>query len=72
MAAGAASSHSVGCVILAGGDFPEHVLSRFQGLGLDLVLHKRPDANSTRGLLRYLDSNFGSRSFPFGLSMAGC
>lgn len=72
MTGGAESSHFVGCVVLAGDDFPGNVLANFQSWGLDLVVHKRHGAKSTRGLLEYLDSKFGRRSFLFRLSIAHC
>lgn len=55
-------STRVGCIVMAGHDFPEVVLQQFKNWGLNLVIHEVPDKPSTRGLLKYIDSDFGRRS----------
>lgn len=53
---------NVGCLVIAGKDFPKHVEEELENLGVTLVLKKR-DALSTRGLLEYQDDTFGRKSF---------
>lgn len=59
MVAGAAHSKSIGFLIVAGDDFPPNVLGNFQKWGANLVVKEIAEAKSTRGVLQYLDSNFG-------------
>lgn len=55
-------STRVGCIVMAGRDFPEVVLRQIKRWGLNTVVHEMPDRPSTRGLLQYTDSDFGRRS----------
>lgn len=59
LATGADDSKSVACIILTGNDFPRAVLEEFKKWNLTLVARNVPDAKSTRGLLEYLDAEFG-------------
>ncbi|KAK7757440.1 hypothetical protein SLS62_000455 [Diatrype stigma] len=52
-------SKSVGCIVMAGHDFPEVVLQQIRSWDLDLVVHEVLDKTSTRGLLKYGDLDFG-------------
>ncbi|KAI0842961.1 Ribokinase-like protein [Hypoxylon sp. FL0890] len=58
-------SARVGCVVLAGCDFPEKLLRQLQSWGITLVVHKMPRKPSTRGLLEYDDDAFGRKSFTY-------
>ncbi|KAM0555935.1 hypothetical protein ACHAPJ_005914 [Fusarium lateritium] len=49
----------IGCVILAGYDFPESLLGQIQAWGLTMQVKKFCDKPSTRGLLEYQDDDFG-------------
>lgn len=62
LVAGKERSHEVGCIIMAGGDFPESTLAQFESWGLDLVVSRKPGRLSTRGLLVYQDRVFGCKS----------
>lgn len=55
-------STSVGCIVMAGHDFPEVVLRQIRSWNLNLVVHEVLDKPSTRGLLKYTDLDFGRRS----------
>lgn len=63
MATGAHNSKSVACIILAGDDFPAAVLKQFGTWNMSLVARNVPNAKSTRGLLEYLDDNFGRKYY---------
>ena len=55
----ATESASVGCLVVAGKDFPETAKSEFERWGLTLVVRGRENETSTRGLLIYEDDKFG-------------
>lgn len=59
MTVGAACSNSVACILLTGDDFPAAVLQELQTWKMHLVVRKVANAKSTRGLLEYLDADFG-------------
>lgn len=61
LVAGAERSNEVGCVVMAGDDFPATTLAQFESWGVDLVVSRRPGRLSTRGLLVYEDSVFGRK-----------
>lgn len=61
LVAGRDRSAQVGCYILAGNDFPQPVLQRFESWGVDLEVTVDSTRQSTRGLLEYQDSVFGSK-----------
>lgn len=52
-------SFKIGCLVLAGDDFPEVVKTRLRSFGVTLVVKKKGGATSTRGLLDYEDDTFG-------------
>ncbi|KAI1142861.1 Ribokinase-like protein [Hypoxylon sp. FL0543] len=58
-------SARVGCVVLAGCDFPENLLRRLQSWGITLAVHEMSGKPSTRGLLEYEDDAFGRKSFTY-------
>ncbi|OTA69256.1 hypothetical protein K449DRAFT_460802, partial [Hypoxylon sp. EC38] len=58
-------SAKVGCVVLAGYDFPAELLRQLQRWRVTLVVHKIPGKPSTRGLLKYEDDAFGRKSFAY-------
>ncbi|RYP42608.1 hypothetical protein DL767_000132 [Monosporascus sp. MG133] len=58
-------STAVGCLILAGNDFPEVILRSLQSWKMRLRVHKVEDKPSTRGLLVYKDTVFGKKSFSY-------
>ncbi|KAJ0114886.1 uncharacterized protein J7T55_004628 [Diaporthe amygdali] len=62
LVAGRDRSHEIGCVVLAGDDFPETTLAQFESWGMDLLVSRKPGRQSTRGLLVYEDSVFGPPS----------
>lgn len=62
LVAGTERSHEVGCVLMAGNDFPKTTLAKFESWGLDLVVLRKPGRQSTRGLLVYEDMVFGRKS----------
>lgn len=64
LVAGEERSHEVGCLIMAGDDFPESTLAKFRSWGMELVVSRRPGRQSTRGLLIYEDDAFGGKSSP--------
>jgi hypothetical protein len=49
----------IGCLIIAGDDFPKAVEAELGNLGVTLVVRKRENVLSTRGLLEYEDDTFG-------------
>lgn len=59
MVAGPADSKRVGMLILAGDDFPSTVLKEFEKWDVNLHVQEVAGAKSTRGLLEYLDEDFG-------------
>ncbi|KAK7711812.1 hypothetical protein SLS64_005080 [Diaporthe eres] len=59
LVAGKDRSYEVGCLIMAGDDFPETTLAQFESWGVDLVVSRKPGRQSTRGLLVYEDREFG-------------
>lgn len=69
LVAGAKRSHEVGCVIIAGDDFPTATLAQFESWGVDLVVSKVPGRLSTRGLLVYEDMAFGRMSIFHNLNL---
>lgn len=54
-------STSIGCLVLAGKDFPEAMEKRLRKWNMTLVLNKDVERLSTRGLLEYEDTTFGRR-----------
>ncbi|KAI8665873.1 PfkB domain-containing protein [Fusarium keratoplasticum] len=59
------TSTSIGCLILAGYDFPESVVETLNTWGLALQVMRLPDKPSTKGLLQYKDDNFGLKDFQY-------
>ncbi|KAF2115096.1 putative PfkB family kinase [Lophiotrema nucula] len=55
----------VGCLVLAGKDFPAKAEAALQEWGTALVIRRNEDAQSTRGLLEYKDDTFGPKSFEY-------
>lgn len=66
LVAGTERSREVGCLIMAGDDFPEATLAQFESWGVDLVVSRKPGRQSTRGLLTYEDREFGRKSIIHG------
>jgi hypothetical protein len=63
--AGCARSGEVGCIILAGKDFPDAIKNELESWKLSLLMVACPDRLSTRGLLEYEDDAFGREcTFP--------
>ncbi|KAH7138469.1 Ribokinase-like protein [Dendryphion nanum] len=56
---------TVGCLVVAGEDFPKDIESGLQKLGVKLVLKRKEGENSSRGLLKYKDDTFGAKSFTY-------
>lgn len=56
---------SIGCLILAGSDFPPDVEHEVQSWGTTLVLKKDATKQSSRGLLVYEDDTFGPKTFDY-------
>ncbi|KAF2017605.1 pfkB family kinase [Aaosphaeria arxii CBS 175.79] len=56
---------NLGCLIIAGDDFPEVVKDVFGAWGVSVVLKKRVGKTSTRGLLEYEDGTFGPKMFKY-------
>ncbi|KAJ4322422.1 hypothetical protein N0V94_002409 [Neodidymelliopsis sp. IMI 364377] len=56
---------TIGCLVLAGSDFPSSVEAEVQNWGSTLVLKKLPDKQSSRGLLTYEDNTFGAKTFEY-------
>ncbi|KAH8775321.1 carbohydrate/purine kinase [Diaporthe sp. PMI_573] len=65
LVAGKERSHEVGCVIMAGDDFPESSLAQFRSWGMDLLVPRKLGRLSTRGLLIYEDKLFGKKTFQY-------
>ncbi|KAI8717142.1 PfkB domain-containing protein [Fusarium sp. LHS14.1] len=59
------SSTSIGCIIIAGYDFPESVVETLRAWELALQVKRLPDKPSTRGLLQYKDESFGLKEFQY-------
>ncbi|KAJ3578447.1 hypothetical protein NPX13_g2124 [Xylaria arbuscula] len=55
----------VGCVIAAGCNMPDSLLSLLKSWGLTLLVLTDPDKLFTRGLLEYLDDGFGGTRFTY-------
>ncbi|KAF2735752.1 pfkB family kinase [Polyplosphaeria fusca] len=55
----------VGCLLVAGRDFPTSVESRLRQWGTTLVVQKHDSAPSTRGFLEYQDDTFGPKQFRY-------
>ena len=51
----------VGCLVLAGQDFPIDAEEQIRGWRLSLAIEKAPDRQSMRGKLQYLDDDFNSK-----------
>jgi hypothetical protein len=62
LVAGRERSKEVGCLVMAGNDFPGAVLQKLEGWNLDLAVHRDNERPSSRGLLTYLDEDFGSKA----------
>lgn len=56
---GAIRSKSIGCLVIAGKDFPKAAEDRLREWDLALTVERNIDKLSTRGLLVYEDSTFG-------------
>ncbi|KAF1355945.1 Ribokinase-like protein [Lizonia empirigonia] len=56
---------SVGCLVLAGSDFPPEVEDEVRSWGTTLVLRKDATKRSSRGLLIYEDNTFGPKTFTY-------
>lgn len=56
---------SIGCLVLAGSDFPQEVEHEVQSWGTTLVLEKDATKQSSRGLLIYEDDTFGPKTFDY-------
>ena len=57
--AAAAASKSIGCLVLAGNDFPHAAEDRLVDWEVSLIMKKDAQRLSTRGQLEYEDSTFG-------------
>ena len=55
----ATATTSVGCLVLAGNDFPHAVEARLRDWEMSLIVRTEAQRLSTRGLLEYEDSTFG-------------
>lgn len=58
-------SGSVGCLVLAGSDFPEEVKDEVRSWHTTLVVMNSLDRKSSRGLLAYQDDTFGPKTFEY-------
>ncbi|KAL8949158.1 MAG: hypothetical protein Q9222_004707 [Ikaeria aurantiellina] len=63
--AGASRSKSIGCLVLAGEDFPQTAENLFQDWEMTMILKKVVGRSSTRGLLEYGDTTFGPKKFKY-------
>ncbi|KAJ4356875.1 hypothetical protein N0V95_002966 [Ascochyta clinopodiicola] len=61
----ASDPSSVGCLILAGSDFPPSVEDEVKAWSTTLVLQKDATRRSSRGLLVYKDDTFGPKTFEY-------
>ncbi|PSN66738.1 Ribokinase-like protein [Corynespora cassiicola Philippines] len=59
------AASKVGCLVLAGYDFPQTIRERLQDWGLKLVIKTVPERPSSRGLLEYEDDTFGPKKFQY-------
>ncbi|KAK0666939.1 Ribokinase-like protein [Cercophora samala] len=59
------NSGRVGCLALAGSDFPVSVVDTLKSWGITLCLQQADDRLSTRGLLQYQGTNFKDRVFSY-------
>ncbi|RSM04336.1 hypothetical protein CEP52_006868 [Fusarium oligoseptatum] len=59
------ASTSIGCIILAGYDFPESVVETIGSWGITLQVKWLASKPSTRGLLQYKDDTFGLKEFQY-------
>jgi sugar/nucleoside kinase (ribokinase family) len=55
----------LGCLVLAGSDFPEEVRDEVRSWGTDLILRTDTNKLSSRGLLIYKDDTFGPKTFEY-------
>ncbi|KAF1955365.1 Ribokinase-like protein [Byssothecium circinans] len=55
----------VGCLIIAGNDFPSAIKERLERWGITLEAKVREGRNSTRGKLVYTDNTFGPKTFEY-------
>lgn len=62
LVAGRERAGEIGCIIMAGGDFPETTLRQYESWGVTLAVKTDRTRPSTRGLLEYQDEVFGSKS----------
>jgi hypothetical protein len=53
------SASEVGCLIMAGLDFPKEIAQLFRSWGITLEMNMDDTMESTRGLLEYHDEQFG-------------
>ncbi|KAF2498728.1 pfkB family kinase [Lophium mytilinum] len=60
-----AHSKGVGCLVLAGKDFPQPAESTLRDWETSLAFRKDPTTLSTRGLLKYEDTTFGPKKFRY-------
>jgi hypothetical protein len=51
----------IGCLIIAGNEFPPAIRGVVEHWGVTLLMKVREGQNSTRGKLIYLDDNFGCK-----------
>lgn len=56
--AGREHANEVGCIVMAGDNFPETIRGLFESWGTDLVVAAVPGRQCTRGRLTYLDELF--------------
>ena len=61
----ASESLPLGCLVLAGSDFPEEVRNEARSWGTDLILQTNTNKLSSRGLLIYKDDTFGPKTFEY-------
>ncbi|RMJ19345.1 hypothetical protein CDV36_000933 [Fusarium kuroshium] len=59
------ASTSIGCIILAGYDFPESVVETIGSWGIILQVKRLASKPSTRGLLQYKDDSFELKDFQY-------
>jgi len=62
-------SNIIGCLVLAGKDFPEAVENKLHEWKMTLELKRNPNKLSTRGLLEYEDTTFGREGAPISASV---
>ncbi|KAK0737189.1 Ribokinase-like protein [Apiosordaria backusii] len=61
----ATTSERIGCLVLAGSDFPDTVAETLRDWGITLRLQQVADRLSTRGLLQYQGINFKDQVFKY-------